>query len=370
MKLKSYIVESVEAAVSLARLELGPEAMLVSSRRNPPEDGRGGEYEVVFASNDPEPAFARELSRVAGISAPTMDRLALEVADLKRQVERTAAIFHRAGSFPASELSDKPEFFRCFSALVASGLDAGIAHDLLSSIRHSETPGTELQTSVRSALEKLVTTDSANGADGTVPKVMALVGPPGAGKTTTLVKLAVTLGVALRRRVHLVSTDAHRVGGADLLRSFAAVLGVGFEVAEGKAALLRSVEAHSHCDLILIDTPGFDLRHQDLIRETGEALSAHSRIETHLVLPASIRSASLRKLALAYERFQPSRIIFTKLDEAESYGELVNHAFWSHKPISFLTDGQSIPEDLRVATPAEIAELVLGRGSEATAAAA
>jgi flagellar biosynthesis protein FlhF len=145
---------------------------------------------------------------------------------------------------------------------------------------------------------------------------------------------------------------------------------VGFELAHRTAALCESLQAHSHCDVILIDTPGFDFRHQDLMREIAKALAADPKIETHLVLPASVRATSLRKLALAYEPFQPSKTIFTKLDEADTYGALVNYAFWSRRPVSFLTDGQSIPEDLRMATPAEIADLVLGREPEARAAAA
>jgi flagellar biosynthesis protein FlhF len=369
MRLKSYFADSVEAAVSLARLELGPDAMLMNSQRNTTQSGQGEEYEVVFATTDPALA-GREL-RGAGISTPVVDRLALEVADLKRQLERTASIFHRAASFPSPEATGGPEFFHWFSALVAAGLEPGIAHNLLSSVRQAgETSGHELDARVREALQKLVVTDSSGGAEETKPKVMALAGPPGAGKTTTLVKLALARGLALHKRVHLVSTDAYRIGGSDQLRTFAAVLGVSFEVADGEAALQQTLEAFRHCDLILIDTPGLDSRHQDLIRDSAEAIAAHPGIDTHLVLPASARSGSLRRLALAYEPYQADKLIFTKLDEAEGFGNLMNHALWSRKPISFLTDGQSIPEDLRAATPGEIADLVLDRGREAAAAAA
>ena len=371
MKVKSYFAESVEAAVSLARLEMGPEAMLLSSKRTFPESRHLGEYEVVFANAAPELSAGRELSGGAGVPSPVVDRLVVEVADLKKQLERTASIFHRAGSFSTATISAGPELLRLFSSLVASGLEPEIAHNLVESARHSgNAAGRDLAVFVRSELQKLVLTDDADPAVEKKPRVMALVGPPGAGKTTTLVKLAVVRGLALHKQVHLISTDTYRIGGADQLRTFAAVLGIGFDIADGKAALSQTLETKRHCGLILIDTPGFDLSHQDLLAEAAETITSDSQIETHLVLPASGRAESLRKLTSAYELFRPAKVIFTKLDEADMYGVLISHALWSRLPISFLTNGQSIPEDLRPANAAEIAGLVLGGRPEAVAAAA
>ena len=262
-----------------------------------------------------------------------------------------------------------PEFFRLFSWLMSLGLEPEIASNLLTAIRQSAEPAGDLLPLVREELRKLLIPYKASEG-AAKPWVLALVGPPGAGKTTTLIKLAVSRGLALRKRVHLVSTDAQRVGGADQLRTYAAVLGVSFEAADGKAALTQTIESHRHCDLILIDTPGFDLRHRDLIQEGADALGAQPEIETHLVLSASARSETLRRLESAYEPFRAAKLVFTKLDEAEAYGTLINHALWSRKPISFLADGQSIPEDLQAASPGAIVDLVLGRVAEEVAAAA
>ena len=262
-----------------------------------------------------------------------------------------------------------PNCWQLFSSLVASGLEPEIAHNLVDSARHAGNPaGRELALFVRSELQKLIMTECGEAA--AEPRVIALVGPPGAGKTTTLVKLAVARGLALHKRVHLISIDTYRIGGADQLRSFATVLGVGFDAVEGKTGIGDILETNRQSALILIDTPGLDLRHQDLLAEVAEAITSNPRIDTHLVLPASGRAESLRKLSAAYESFRPDKIIFTKLDETDTYGALISHTLWSRKPISFLTNGQSIPEDLRPANAAEIADLVLGGLPGAAAAAA
>ena len=368
MKLKSYFAESVEAAVNTARMEMGLEAMLVSSKRTSPESRHLGEYEVVFAGGI-EQAFAKELSSVPSPASPAVDRLAVEVADLRRELERTVSGFRRAGSLAAATIGAGPDMFRMFSSLTAAGLDPEVANHVLSVVRQDgSAAASELEDSVREELRRLVLTGSPkSGIEG--PQIMVFTGPPGAGKTTTLVKLAVTRGLALRKRVHLISTDAHRIGGAEQLRSFAAVLGVSFELVEGKAALSRTLDSHRNIDLILIDTPGFDAKHGDLIREAAGNLAA-AGADTCLVLPASAGAENLRRMALLYEPFQAAQIIFTKLDEAESYGTLLSHSLWCRKPIAFLSDGQAIPEDIRPAEAREIADLILGRSTRAAAVAA
>jgi flagellar biosynthesis protein FlhF len=196
------------------------------------------------------------------------------------------------------------------------------------------------------------------------------VGPPGAGKTTTLVKLAVAYGLAARRSAVLLSMDTHRIAAAEQLRSYAVILGLGCEVLETPAALARAIEESGSKDLIFIDTPGLAGGEMDHAADLARFLATRRDVDTHLVLPASMKSADMARAAETYEIFAPQKLLFTKLDESSQFGPVLNHVVRSGKPVSFFTGGQRIPEDLQAATPRRLLELVLaGHGKECVAAA-
>lgn len=195
--------------------------------------------------------------------------------------------------------------------------------------------------------------------------VVALIGPPGAGKTTTLVKLAARYGLTARRPSHILSIDVHRIAAADQLRTLAGILGVGCDVVETPTALDQAMEEHRHKDFIFIDTPGFAEAEMDDARELAAFFAGHPEMDTHLVTPASMRPADLGRVMDRYEMFSPHKLIFTKLDETDAYGPLINESARRGLPISFLCAGQGIPDDLEPATRQSVAALV--RGAERAA---
>jgi flagellar biosynthesis protein FlhF len=348
MKLKSYFADTVEEAISLARREMGPEAMLVNSKRSNAEARHLGAYEVVCAS-EVEPQVA-ERDKNRSLFAPTpapMDKLSQDVSEIKHQMERLALTLARSSTGMAGIASD-PELANAFSMLAAAEVDADLAYDLIGKLGSPFRPE-----ALRAELGRLLTVDAGIG------RTVALVGPPGAGKTSTLVKLAVQYGIASRKACQILTVDTLRVGASDQLRSYAAILGVGFQVLETTTALARALDDHQQKDLILIDTPGLSANDLEGFEDLAEFLSTYPGIDTHLVLPASMRTSDLKRVAGHYEIFKPAKLLFTRLDETETFGPILSQSIRSGKPMSLLTRGQRIPEDLEEATKDLILDLVL-----------
>jgi flagellar biosynthesis protein FlhF len=182
-------------------------------------------------------------------------------------------------------------------------------------------------------------------------RVVALVGPTGVGKTTTVAKIAGHAAFRLGLNVALVSSDAYRVFGAQHLASYAALMGLEFE-SVGSAAEMRTLlrGRFSRVDLVLIDTSGRSPRDPRGIAEIHQLLAACPDLDVHLVLAATSRA---RDLALALDAFSllPVRhLIFTKLDEATSNGGIYTTALKARRPVSYLGTGQEVPDDLEPAT--------------------
>jgi flagellar biosynthesis protein FlhF len=152
-----------------------------------------------------------------------------------------------------------------------------------------------------------------------IGRITALVGPPGAGKTTTLVKLAVTHAVSGSGPVRLISADTHRIGGAEQLRTYAAILGVPFQAVENAGTLAQAIDSAPANAQILIDTPGMS---PSMLSEVGMDLAAflgrRQDIDKHLVLTATANQLVLESAAQRFSICSPSKIVFTRLDETET----------------------------------------------------
>ena len=190
-------------------------------------------------------------------------------------------------------------------------------------------------------------------------EIAAFIGPTGRGKTTSLVKLAVTHGLAKRKPVRLFSADYLRAGAPLQLRTLAAILGVTFESFPSPAALDHALRQPLP-GLTLIDTPGFGPRDFDACAVLARCLASHPAIDSHLVLRADAAPSALATMIDRYSSFRPARLLFTGLDETTYAGGVFSAAALSKMPVSFLANGQSIPEDVESASTTRIVELTLG----------
>jgi flagellar biosynthesis protein FlhF len=212
--------------------------------------------------------------------------------------------------------------------------------------------------------------DPGLAVDRDQAQTVVLVGPPGAGKTSTLVKLALRYGLHARRGMHLISMDTMRIGAAGQLRCYASILGVSFQAVETGRALAQALEEHRNKSLVLVDTGGYSSSNLVDAADLAICLSEHPEVDTHLVVPASMKSSDLERTVRAFEIFGPSKLLFTRLDETDSLGSLFCVAARTGKAISFLCTGQSIPEDLEPATKERILQPILEFEAERSEAAA
>lgn len=401
MKLKSFFANSIEEAIRLARQELGPDAMLVNSKRTSPEAQHLGFYEVVVCSDGeasgtamtqagkmhaaklhaakmdqkkthgskPRPEGGQDgLQRFA--PAP-VDQLSQEISEIKQHMEKLALTLGRSRRGVASVAFD-PELSRAFTRLTDAELDTDLAYDIVGRLGSSLS-----EAGLRREVARLVNVDAGLGIPGAAARVVALVGPPGAGKTSSLVKLAVQYGLAAGKSVRVLTADTFRIAAAEELRSYAAILGIGCQVLETPAALGRalteSLKNDSRAsdltlrpDLILIDTPGLCLSELETSDELAAVLATHpAGVDTHLVLPASMRTADLRRISERYSMFRPRKLLFTRLDETQTFGPILGRSARLGIPVSFLSRGQRIPEDLEPATADLLLKLVVGISSPA-----
>ncbi len=380
MKIKSYYSRTVEDAMAAARQEMGPDAMLVNSRKAPPEVRHLGEYEVVFANVGPAEAAAEASLKLPGernepIPLPQAnlnDRLSTEVAELKKELAGMRHAITRTAYAPAQWIGVSQDQSDAYATLTAAELPAELAREIVQAAGDrlngprlppgratSKTDASAFQRALAEEISSRFTTEATLGRSPALPRIVALVGPPGSGKTTTLVKLAVNYGLAARRPVLLLSMDTHRVAAADQLRSYAAILGVGFQLLETVSSLAQTIEENRGKELIFIDTPGLAYGDLQDSESLAHFLATRVDIDTHLVLPASMKAADLSRMVDAFEILRPQHLLFTKLDETRCYGPIFSEAARSGKPLSFFAAGQRIPEDLEAASPERVLEMVL-----------
>jgi flagellar biosynthesis protein FlhF len=208
--------------------------------------------------------------------------------------------------------------------------------------------------------KQLPTSGPIQRIKATGPHVVALIGPTGVGKTTTIAKLAAKLKLDEKRKVGLITIDTYRIAAIDQLKKYADIIKTPLKVVGSPEDLRDAVASMADCDFVLIDTAGRSPKDTLKLNELKTFLDAARPEEVHLVLSST---ASRECVELAIERFGDVRIdklIFTKLDEARSIGTVIGVVRAVKKPLSYVTTGQDVPADIEVARGKRVAQLILG----------
>jgi flagellar biosynthesis protein FlhF len=385
VQLRRFKGKALPEVVARVRAELGPDAVILHTKEAPRGFSRfinGRSVEVVAAVDEqasrrvpvPPPPVERVVERppapvlrpawpvpaapvvpapaVAPAPAPpalSLEPVQAEIAELRRLLLR----FGGARGLPSAMAP-------VYSWLVNAGVDDPLAFRLLDEIPVTDAHGPLSVEALTDAVERRAAGMlRVSGAAPTLTRgTIAFVGPTGAGKSSTLAKLAV--------RAHVegitpcvVSLDASSAAPATPLEAIARVVGITHEIATTPAQVRTALERQTA--LKLIDTPGLGRMDQTGIAALAPLLHAARPTEVHFVMPATMKTDDALATLAAFGPLWVTRVVFTKLDEASTFGSILGVATESALPVSYIAAGREVPDDLHPATAAELARRVLRR---------
>lgn len=283
-----------------------------------------------------------------------------------RAGSKTPGANRPAGVLNLGGMSDP--LFASYMALTESGVTPELAEDLIGKVRDELTPadltdelvvGPCLLRHISDSLRVVGSLPRLGRQPDGRPLVLALVGPTGVGKTTTIAKLAATFKLRHSRKVGLVTADTYRIAAVEQLRTYAEIIGLPLKVVNSPAEVASAVDSLNDCDVVLLDTAGRSQNDKNRLTELSEVVTAASPHEIHLVLSSTVAEGVMKRTVDRFSALKPSRLIFTKLDEAVAFGSLFNIAIGTKLPVSFVTTGQEVPDQFELADASRLARLVL-----------
>jgi flagellar biosynthesis protein FlhF len=267
----------------------------------------------------------------------------------------------RSGGLPQQDLP--AALFPAFTDMIEADVDEQLARELIDRLRDSRCDLSS-PAMVQSGLLQLVEEELSVCGPIDVSKrsgrTVALVGPTGVGKTTTIAKLAANFRLRENKRVGLITVDTYRIAAVEQLRTYAEIIDLPMEVVSTPREACEAISRLRNLDLILMDTAGRSPRDEIRIQELKSMLAEAAPDEVHLVLSAAAGAKSLAATAERFATVGTTALVVTKLDEAAGLGNLLPLARACRLPLSYLTDGQNVPDDIRVAERQDLAKMILG----------
>ena len=302
---------------------------------------------------------------------PTMPQSQLpqtEVEELKKVLQRSLA----KNGLPGRDQAGRPqqrgqdaggarEVARIMDELRDSGIDDEAISRLMPVVSEAAVRGEsaeQMRLRLKKSIEDSVSCSGPFKLKKSASRILAMVGPTGVGKTTTIAKLA-ALAYKQGVSVALITIDTFRIGAVAQLQTYSGIMNMPMVIASTPAELSKAIAAHADKQLIFIDTAGRSPRDQKKIQDMKAFLEVHPDIETHLCLSATTRDRELSQTVNRFRELPVSRLLFTKLDESMSFGCIVNTHLKNKLPLSYFTTGQKVPEDIETASPKRVADLVV-----------
>ncbi len=365
MRVKKFLAENYAEALERVKQELGEEALILSTRsikfHPDEEEGNTSSCVEITAALEREPVVEPEKSspplvkntEELPINLPTngWEQIQPLIQSLMTETDRARSAGLNLGQM---------EFF---GHLIRQGVDDEVAVRMFRWINSNRDQyGVVDGESEKKALIQLMKgilkcpgpVELAKGK----PKIVALVGPTGSGKTTTVAKLAAQYSLVHNKKVAIVSLDTFRVGAVEQLRAYGELMDVPVESAQGRLDFRKTISKHRDKDLILVDTTGKSHRDTDYALELAAIFNSVGEVEVHLVANVTAQDIVLNQTVSQFSILKPQRVLFTKLDEGVTFGHLFNFAVRHRIPFSYFTAGQRVPEDIETAARERVIHLI------------
>ncbi|MBR1930407.1 MAG: flagellar biosynthesis protein FlhF [Lachnospiraceae bacterium] len=271
----------------------------------------------------------------------------------------------------ASENPEQEKFIRLlYNTMIDNEVDEKYANQILEEIEKSKKPNIPIDYILANVYQKMILRfGKSDGIEKSEkkPKVVIFIGPTGVGKTTTIAKVASNYSMEGKKKIALLTSDTYRIAAAEQLRTYANILEVPFRVIYTEEEMQNAIRDFADCDYIFVDTAGHSHQNGEQIANMKKLLDAIDECasrQTFLVLSATTKYRDLTKIAKIYKDITNYQLIFTKLDETSSVGNLLNLKLYADTPIAFITYGQNVPDDIEQFNPQKTVKQLLGGKNE------
>ncbi len=382
MKIRRYTGKDAHEAMLKVKMDLGNDAVIVSTRRIRQKGILGfftkPQIEVLATLDD-----ARKKAAAVRTEEPSQTQCAAAEQDSK---ERDSKLYHlenkvskmeellqkiysqiQPGQKPNNQMPQdlNSKIYQLLTNnLLRNEVEPELAQKIISSVKEKVGPSvnvSEVASTLYSSIQKFLGEPEPIMIPATKkPYVIIFLGPTGVGKTTTLAKIAADFALNQKINVGLITADTFRIAAVEQLKTYAEILGMPVSVVYSTNEISEAINNYSDKDVILIDTPGRSHRNKNQFEELRNLVLHSQADEKYLLIGATTGPKDCRDIINSYKFVDNYKLIFTKLDETTSYGILMNVRELTGKPLSYVTTGQSVPDDIEIINIDKISKILLG----------